>query len=45
MNSLFEILQEETNAMSAYKMRQEISSLKKKINELEKLLIGQYYII
>lgn len=39
---LFGHLQEENNAIVMYKMRQEMSYLKKKIIELEKSKMGKY---
>ncbi|XP_050529960.1 kinesin-like protein costa [Daktulosphaira vitifoliae] len=36
VNMLFQLLQEENNAITVFKMRQEISALKKKLSELEK---------
>lgn len=36
INMLFQLLQEENSAITVFKMKQEIASLKKKLNELEK---------
>jgi len=44
VNMLFQLVQEENNAITMFKTRQEIVALKKKIIELEKLQTGLYYI-
>jgi len=40
VNMLFQLVQEENNAITMFKTRQEIVGLKKKIIELEKLQAG-----
>jgi len=40
INMLFQLVQEENNAITMFKTRQEIIGLKKKIIELEKLQTG-----
>lgn len=42
LNLLFGHLQEENNAIVMYKMRQEMSYLKKRIAELEKSQMSKY---
>jgi len=45
VNMLFQLVQEENNAITMFKARQEILGLKKQIIELEKKLqTGSYYI-
>lgn len=36
LNMLFQLVQEDSNAITVFKMRQEITTLKKKVTELEK---------
>jgi len=40
VDTLFQVVQEEKNAITLYKMKQEINALKKKIIELEKSQTG-----
>jgi len=40
VNMLFQLVQEENNAITMFKMKQKIVGLKKKIIELEKLKTG-----